>query len=99
MIAQIFYSLFPVYLSASHLLYHGYKGRRLTTDISQRYSQAMTNMWPYLRLREGESLQRRRAYERSFLADFFRSVGLPTPIAEHLWSSPDHEQQIVVALR
>ncbi|KAI0926702.1 hypothetical protein AcV5_007423 [Taiwanofungus camphoratus] len=90
---------YAVYLSASHLLYHGYKGRRLTTDISQRYSQAMTNMWPYLRLREGESLQRRRAYERSFLADFFRSVGLPTPIAEHLWSSPDHEQQIVVALR
>ncbi|OBZ68978.1 hypothetical protein A0H81_11080 [Grifola frondosa] len=59
----------------------------------------MTNMWPYLRLREAEALHWRQVYEESFLANFFRVTSLPNPIANHLWTSPDDERQIIIALR
>ncbi|KAH9911500.1 uncharacterized protein B0H18DRAFT_892711 [Fomitopsis serialis] len=89
---------YAVYLSAFHILNQRHDGRRLSQDISQ-YSQAMTNTWPYLRIREAEALQRRRIHEASFLAKFIRSRGLPDPVASHLWSSPDDDKQISVALK
>lgn len=87
-----------VYLSASHILRQRHTGLRLSQDIAQ-YSQAMTNMWPYLRVRENEAAERRRAYEASFLGTFMRTRGLPEPIAARLWSSPDDHRQIGMALR
>ncbi|KZT64625.1 hypothetical protein DAEQUDRAFT_601748 [Daedalea quercina L-15889] len=89
---------YAVYLSAFHLLKQRHAGRRISQDIAQ-YSQAMTNMWPYLRVREAEAAQRRHVYEVTFLARFIRSRGLPQPIADRLWSSPDDGMQINVALR
>lgn len=87
-----------VYLSASHLLKQRHAGHRLSQDTA-RYSQAMTNMWPYLRIRGTEAAQRRRTYEVSFLGTFIRTRGLPEPIAARLWSSPDDHKQIGMALR
>lgn len=59
----------------------------------------MTNMWPYLRVRETEVAERRRAYEASFLGTFMRTRGLLEPITSPLWSSPDDHRQIGMALR
>lgn len=87
-----------MYLSASHILRQRHTGLRLSQDTSQ-YSQAMTNMWPYLRAREAEAAQRRRAYETSFLRTFIQTRALPEPIAARLWSSPDGHRQIGMALR
>ena len=56
----------------------------------------MTDMWPYLRLRERELAERRHAYDESFLPKFFQSGN---PISPWLWASPDHDKQIVIALR
>ncbi|TFY61292.1 hypothetical protein EVJ58_g4607 [Rhodofomes roseus] len=89
---------YAVYLSAFHVLKRQHDGRRFSQDVSQ-YSQAMTNMWPYLRLRVIEALQRRRIYEATFLAKFIYSRGLPNPIADRLWSSPDDHKQIGIALK
>ncbi|KAI0726236.1 hypothetical protein C8Q72DRAFT_929327, partial [Fomitopsis betulina] len=89
---------YAVYLSASHILRQRHAGLRLSQDIGQ-YSQAMTNMWPYLRVRETEVAERRRAYEASFLGTFMRTRGLLEPITSPLWSSPDDHRQIGMALR
>ena len=59
----------------------------------------MTNMWPYLRLRETEASRRRRLYEASFVSRFFEKLGLPNPIATRIWASPDNPKQISVAVR
>ena len=56
----------------------------------------MTNMWPYLHRREHELLFRKQKYHESFLAKVFKHT---SPISERLWSSPDHEKQITVAVR
>jgi hypothetical protein len=57
----------------------------------------MTNFWPYLRQREQEVLERKNAVMSSFLQPAFRgSSGL---ISERLWSSPDNEKQVTLALR
>ncbi|KAI8978834.1 hypothetical protein BD414DRAFT_524160 [Trametes punicea] len=90
---------YAVYLSASSILLREYRGKRLQEDVLKRYSQAMTNMWPYLRMRETEVSGRRRIYEASFLPRFFRRCGLPDPIARLIWASPDHPRQLAVALR
>ncbi|KAH9926085.1 hypothetical protein B0H21DRAFT_764245, partial [Amylocystis lapponica] len=90
---------YAVYLSAAHILRQRFRGARLTQEALQRYSLAMTNMWPYLRMRELEVSQRRQAYECSFIAHFFTARDLPSPIADHLWASPDCERQAVIGLR
>ncbi|CCL98412.1 uncharacterized protein FIBRA_00409 [Fibroporia radiculosa] len=90
---------YAVYLSASSILSRYYGGRRFEQEVTDCYSQAMINMWPYLRLRKTEAIQRLRVYERSFLHNFFEGNGLSNPIAMRLWSSPDDERQIVIALR
>ncbi|KAM5538672.1 hypothetical protein V8D89_007701, partial [Ganoderma adspersum] len=90
---------YAVYLSAGSILTRDYAGRRLQEDILGRYSQAMTNMWPYLRLREAEVSRRRHVYKASFVSLFFEKLGLPNPIATRIWASPDNPKQISVAVR
>ncbi|OSD07564.1 hypothetical protein PYCCODRAFT_1403229 [Trametes coccinea BRFM310] len=90
---------YAVYLSASSILMREYCGHRLQQDVLRAYPKAMTNMWPYLRLREVEVAERRRMYETSFLPRFFRRCGVVNPIAAHLWASPDNARQITIALR
>ncbi|KAI0755281.1 hypothetical protein C8Q80DRAFT_1095647 [Daedaleopsis nitida] len=90
---------YAVYLSASTALLRDYCGRRLQEDVLRKYPQAMTNMWPYLRLREAEATQRRRVYDASFLARLLRCCGWPEPIVKRLWGSPDHPKQLLIALR
>lgn len=88
-------SVFSVYLSAVQRLALNFGGRRLAVFI-QEYPQNRTNMWPYLRFRELELSSRKARYEQSFLARYFTSSN---PISAHLWTSPDHERQITVAVR
>jgi hypothetical protein len=57
----------------------------------------MTNFWPYLRQREQEVLKRKNAVMSSFLQPAFR--GPSGLISERLWSSPDNEKQVTLALR
>ncbi|KAH9890051.1 hypothetical protein C8Q73DRAFT_706477 [Cubamyces lactineus] len=90
---------YAVYLSATSTLNREYPGRRLQEDVFKQYSQAMTNMWPYLRLRQAEMTRRRCIYEASFVAGFFRRCGYDNPISQHLWASPDHPKQLIIAIR
>ncbi|KAL1950765.1 hypothetical protein VTO73DRAFT_5889 [Trametes versicolor] len=90
---------YAVYLSASSVLAKDYRGRRLQDDVLKRYSQAMTNMWPYLRVRKAEVVARRRIYEASFVPRLLERYGPADPISTHLWASPDNPKQIVVAVR
>ncbi|PCH39764.1 hypothetical protein WOLCODRAFT_67849 [Wolfiporia cocos MD-104 SS10] len=90
---------YAVYLSASHLLDRYYNGKRLVQDVTHRYSSAMINMWPYLRVRQTEAMQRRAAYESSFVAHFYKTCGIPATIADRLWASPDSERQLSIAIR
>jgi hypothetical protein len=57
-----------------------------------------TNLWPYLRQRRAEVAARREAYSLSFLAKFFHGLE-PISISARLWTSPDNEKQVVLALR
>ncbi|KIJ64462.1 hypothetical protein HYDPIDRAFT_167784 [Hydnomerulius pinastri MD-312] len=88
---------YAVYLSAAHILSKKYSGQRLTA-IFEQYSQSMTNMWPYLRLRDREVSSRRQVYKQSFLGRYRDSISFD-PLSERLWSSPDNEKQVQMALR
>ncbi|KAI0357387.1 hypothetical protein OH77DRAFT_1450773 [Trametes cingulata] len=90
---------YAVYLSASSILLREYGGKRLQEDVLCKYSPAMTNMWPYLRVREAEVSERRRIYEASFLSRFFQRSGHPNAIARRLWASPDNPKQLTIAMR
>ena len=85
----------PVYLSATYRLKQEFSGLRLAYMLAQ-YPQTMTDMWPYLRLRERELFERRQMYDASFLSTYFRDRN---PISPLLWTSPDHDKQIVIAVR
>ncbi|KAI6027368.1 hypothetical protein BKA83DRAFT_4227983 [Pisolithus microcarpus] len=85
---------YAVYLSAVHILERKHRGDRLDS-ISQKYPKETTNMWPYLRFRERESFQKRRMFKESFLGEFLSF----DPLSERLWSCPDHERQVEIALR
>ncbi|PFH53921.1 hypothetical protein AMATHDRAFT_53581, partial [Amanita thiersii Skay4041] len=56
----------------------------------------MTNMWPYLRQRQQEVSTRKTMYSKSFLS---KTVKEWYTLSEHLWTSPDHEKQVIIALR
>jgi hypothetical protein len=56
----------------------------------------MTDMWPYLRIRENEVATRRRIYKESFIAGFYKDF---EPISSKIWSSPDNPKQYEVAIR
>ncbi|TBU61886.1 hypothetical protein BD310DRAFT_812385 [Dichomitus squalens] len=90
---------YAVYLSAACLLARDYTGRRLREDVLKKYPPAMTNMWPYLRVRETEVARRRSIFESSFLWRLIRKLGLSDPIAAHIWASPDHPKQLSIAVR
>jgi hypothetical protein len=84
-----------VYLSAGYILTQRFSGHRLTRLI-QDYPLNRTNMWPYLRLRQVEFISRTQAYQNSFLGKYLKNHN---SISERLWTSPDNERQVVVALR
>lgn len=58
----------------------------------------MTNIWPYLRFRTTEVSERRYAFKQSFLGKYTSSMGYD-PLSKHVWTSPDDEKQVDVALR
>ncbi|KAJ3519242.1 hypothetical protein NM688_g9329 [Phlebia brevispora] len=87
---------YAVYLSAGHILQRDFGGNRLDT-IFRTHSRAMTNFWPYLRLRRAEAASKRNAYTQSFIPRALQ--GQPIPICRRLWGCPDNEKQIVIALR
>ena len=86
-----------VYLSATHLLSRNYAGRRLDVILEQ-HPKNMTNLWPYLRLRMAEASERRHAFKQSFLGQYTSSMGYD-PLSEHLWTSPDNNKQVDIAIR
>ncbi|KAJ7645481.1 hypothetical protein DFH06DRAFT_1283250 [Mycena polygramma] len=88
---------YAAYLSATHRLRRDFAGKRLVL-VLEKCPQAITNMWPYLKQRTQELSARKRQYNASFLGRHFPS-GASSPISEHLWTSPDHEKQIGIALR
>ncbi|KAJ7459732.1 hypothetical protein FB451DRAFT_1045665 [Mycena latifolia] len=88
---------YAVYLSAFYRLSRNFAGKRLSAMLA-KHPQAMTNMWPYLEQRTQELSTRKQIYASSFLGRLFPS-GAGNPISEHLWTSPDHERQIVIAIR
>lgn len=86
-----------VYLSATPILRREFPGQRLDTDTS-RCTQAMTNLWPYLRFRHDEATRNKRIYEHSFLYRLAND-GKANAISSHLWGSPDNGKQLKVAVR
>jgi hypothetical protein len=92
------YTLTPtVYSSAYYKLSRDFSGRRLSLVLQQCSSPLMTNFWPYLRQREQEVLKRKNTVMGSFLESAFR--GPNELVSERLWSSPENEKQVTVALR
>lgn len=86
-----------VYSSAYYKLSRCFSGQRLSLVLQQSNSPLMTNFWPYLRQREQEVLERKNVVMGSFLQPAFR--GPSELISERLWSSPDNEKQVTLALR
>lgn len=64
-------------------------------------------MWAYLRARQAEATKRRKAFEETWLGRFYsiRTKGEQIsplkrhPISQRIWTSPDDDRQITVALR
>ncbi|KAH0831907.1 hypothetical protein J3R83DRAFT_12790 [Lanmaoa asiatica] len=88
---------YAVYLSATHILSRNYPGHRLDSILEQ-HPKNMTNLWPYLRFRRTEVSERRHAFKQSFLGQYTNSMGY-NPLSELLWTSPNDERQVDVALR
>ncbi|TFY75872.1 hypothetical protein EWM64_g8140 [Hericium alpestre] len=86
---------YAVYLSAGERLSQDFSGRR-SALMRMQYSSVQVNMWPYLRYREQETEQWKHFFEATFLGQFYRGFA---PIASRLWSSPDHERQLTIAVR
>lgn len=87
-----------MYLSAAQILRVDFPGARLTSVV-RNVALDVKDMWPYLRLRRSELATRRAAYNTSFLPSFYARFGILEPIASALWTSPDHEDQLTVAIR
>lgn len=87
-----------VYLSAQPILQRYFAGARLDHYLShyKKTSLSQLDVWPYLCQRQHEDDERRATYSTCFL---FRSSLAMHPVTRRLWASPDHPQQIVVALR
>ncbi|KZT27383.1 hypothetical protein NEOLEDRAFT_1110792 [Neolentinus lepideus HHB14362 ss-1] len=88
---------YAIYLSAAVVLHREFPGKRLDA-VLQKYpnSLAMTNFWPYLRQRRRERVFWDNVYRRTFLASFLEDG---QSISELMWTSPDDEKQVTVALR
>lgn len=67
----------------------------------------MSSMWAYLRSRRQEAATRHDTFQRTWLGRFFGQNGMARtafgikyrPVSWRMWTSPDDERQIVVALR
>ncbi|KAI9463805.1 hypothetical protein F5148DRAFT_982317 [Russula earlei] len=88
---------YAVYASAYHRLSRDFSGRRLSLVFQQCRSALMMNFWPYLRQREQEISERKNAVMSSFLQCVFH--GPNDLISTRLWSSPENDKQLTVALR
>lgn len=86
-----------VYLSAVHILERKHNGRRLD-KVFQQHPKTMTNMWPYLQFRDREVLERRQAFDQSFLGKYIGTLSLEV-LSERLWGGPDNDRQVEIALR
>lgn len=86
-----------MYLSAAHILQQRHGGKRLDHVIKD-YSISMTNMWPYLRLRDTEAVERKRVFDASCLGKLAK-LSSSNGIAERLFSNPDSDKQLVIATR
>ncbi|KAF9077602.1 hypothetical protein BDP27DRAFT_1311333 [Rhodocollybia butyracea] len=86
---------YAIYLSASTRLARNFAGYRLNR-ILYRLPANTIDMWPYLLQREGEKKYRKRVFEESFLGRAFKGK---TAIAPQLWTSPDNDKQITIAIR
>ncbi|KAL4080995.1 hypothetical protein J3A83DRAFT_113940 [Scleroderma citrinum] len=64
---------YAIYLSAVYILEKKHHGRRLDAVFKQ-YPRHTTNMWPYLRFRDREVVERRQAFSQSFLGRYTRYV-------------------------
>lgn len=86
----------PAYLSAAARLQREFPGKRTDEILAKHNQKNMNDFWPYLRSRRREIHDRQQTYAHSFLADLFSHV---PPISKHLWTNPDHEEQITIVLR
>ncbi|KAF9565715.1 hypothetical protein CPC08DRAFT_629338 [Agrocybe pediades] len=86
---------FSAYAAAVHQLQRKYPGSR-SNDVLSQYAHQTTNFWPYLNLRNEEAHKRRLVYEASFLHRAMQGI---CTIDDSLWSSPDNEKQITIAVR
>ncbi|KAA1469769.1 hypothetical protein DENSPDRAFT_773681, partial [Dentipellis sp. KUC8613] len=88
---------YAVYLSAGERLSQNHNGRRLALlHVHHPAASSSLNLWPYLAQRAHETQTRRALFDASFLRAFYAAF---VPIASRLWSSPDHERQLGVAVR
>ncbi|KAG8737237.1 hypothetical protein FRC10_008407 [Ceratobasidium sp. 414] len=94
---------YAVYLSATHTLMRDFPGSRLNAVQANIKEPRMTSMWAYLRARQKEAETRRKAFEQTWLGRCIQkediSVCNRNPVSAQMWTSPDDERQIVVALR
>ncbi|CAE6406669.1 unnamed protein product [Rhizoctonia solani] len=97
---------YAVYLSAVHALRRSFSGARLDSVFKQIKEPRMTNMWMYLRARRLEAQSRHETFRASWLGQFFECegeiLGLGRgfePVSRKMWTSPDDDRQIIVALR
>ncbi|KAG9101239.1 hypothetical protein FRC06_003247 [Ceratobasidium sp. 370] len=94
---------YAVYLSATHTLMRDFPGSRLNAVQANIKEPRMTSMWAYLRARQKEVDTRRKTFEQTWLGRCIQrediSICNHNPINARMWTSPDDERQIVVALR
>ncbi|KAG8682606.1 hypothetical protein FRC08_014862, partial [Ceratobasidium sp. 394] len=94
---------YAVYLSATHALMRGFAGSRLNAVLANIKEPRMTSMWTYLRARREETEARRKTFEQTWLGRCIQRENVPicdrNPVSARMWTSPDDERQIVVALR
>src|SRR6266404_6136478 len=81
-----------VYVSAQFLLLQ-YPGKR-SDQVYSTSQDAVTNLWPYLLMREEELRVLRSEYSKSFLVKI-----LPDALSARLWTNPDDPRQVRMAMR
>ncbi|KAF7314415.1 Abhydrolase-3 domain-containing protein [Mycena kentingensis (nom. inval.)] len=88
---------YATYISAFHNLSRNFSGARFSQVLSQYPNAASqtTNMWPYLLQRQHEVSCRKSIFNASFLGTLLST----NAISDRLWTSPDDERQLVVAIR
>lgn len=84
-----------VYLSALQTIKLEFGGRHVNS-LSRQFQTHITNFWPIVRAFRQTITHRKCVVERSFITRFF---GARDFIADRLWSSPDDDEQLTVALR